>query len=98
MAKRIKEPRRALDEGRKVKDRCENCRCWRPEQFALEEIKETGFGVGLCVRFPPTISSQEGLEYGLEDGVLGKEAFFPVTAHNAYCYEHKPKGKKDGDK
>ncbi len=72
-----------------MKDRCENCRFWRQE----EPNEASGYGVGLCLRFPPTISKDEGLEFGFEDDVLGKEAFFPMTAHNAWCGEHQPKEK-----
>ena len=75
-----------------MKNRCENCKFWNPETYT-EEDDGVDFGIGLCIRFPPTISKDEGLEYGHEDGNLGKEAFFPVTPHNAYCGEHQKKGR-----
>ena len=82
-----------------MKDRCENCRFWRAETFPNSEfsypdvIEGPNRGTGLCLRFPPTISKDAGLEFGFEDDVLGKEAFFPMTAHNAWCGEHQPKEK-----
>ena len=78
----------------KTKDRCENCTFWRKEDFPEGILESIDFGIGLCLRFPPTISRNEGLEYGWEDGVLGKEAFFPATSHNARCGEYKPKQKE----
>ena len=72
-----------------MKERCENCRFWRPDITAHMEEDEVTL-TGLCQRFPPSLSRDEGLDYGFEDGVLGKEAFFPVTTHNAWCGEHQP--------
>ena len=81
----------------KAKDRCENCAFWRREDFPDDAVavplEPIDFGIGLCLRFPPSILKSEGLEYGWEDGVLGKEAFFPMTQHNAWCGEHKRKEK-----
>ena len=75
-----------------MKDRCENCLFWKPEDFPGEP---EDFGIGLCLRFPPVLSKDEALETAFDDGFLGKEAFFPITQHNISCGEHKPKPKGD---
>lgn len=78
-----------------MKTRCENCRFWKQDVFPGDTQDATPM-VGLCTRYPPIISVPEGLEFGFEDGILGKEAFFPATPHNLLCGEHKPKEKVDG--
>ena len=75
-----------------MKDRCENCRFWKPEDF-LDRVEDPAYGIGLCTRYPPVISTPEGLEYHFEDDIRGKEASFPVTPHNLSCGEHRPKEK-----
>lgn len=72
-----------------LKDRCENCKFWRQSEFSTDAA-DFDFDVGICVRFPPIISMEEGLEYEIEEGTFGKEALFPTTKSNVWCGEHQP--------
>ena len=72
-----------------LKDRCENCKFWKHAEFPNDEV-DVDFDIGICVRFPPTLSMDEGLEYEIEEGILGKEALFPITKPNVWCGKYKP--------